>query len=273
MPDVLITGLPRSGLTLASALIDSLPNSVSLNAPQVQGAQARKLQETIPFCKWLAGDFVWQRSRLLTQDPVNDYRAPDGSHILDNLKDPRLPRDENGEPQLTSFVRPGLKDDFILAMKHDALYTCILPTLVQMEHFNVIAIIRHPYDVIHSWQQAKGQQISEGKVSFARSYWSEASLLDPQREFDLLDRMVQVYELFLKRYYELRQSIHIIKYEDLVQSPELISNALKVSTPPPALSQIVNLPRIRQSELQEQLRDRFRKYGVFVGHYYPDILN
>src|SRR5688500_4200022 len=135
MPDVLVTGLPRSGLTLVAALIDSLPNAVCLNSPQAQGAQARKLHETIPFCKWLAGDFIWHRSRLLTHAPVKDYRAPDGSPLLDGLKDPRLQRDAAGDPVMSSLVREGLRDDFILAMKHDALYTCVLPTLVELQHF------------------------------------------------------------------------------------------------------------------------------------------
>lgn len=271
MPDVLVTGLPRSGLTLAAALIDSLPNSVCLNSPQIHGAQARKLKEAIPFTKWLAGDFVWQRSRLSTQDPINDYRAEDGSHILDGLKDSNQLRNEDGSPKLSSLVRSSLEGDFLLAMKHDALYTCLLPTIVQLEHFNIIAIVRHPYDVITSWQSFPDELIGQGKIPFARGYWPEAALIDPDKEIDLLDRMVQIYDLFLQRYHQHRAQIKVIKYEDMIDDPSIISKAVGRDITPPAASKIVRNTQIRKADLHDKMRERFKKFGVFTRYYYPDM--
>jgi hypothetical protein len=52
--DLIVTGLPRSGLTLVAALIDYLPNSVCLNAPDWQLAQARKMSgQTAAFSGFL----------------------------------------------------------------------------------------------------------------------------------------------------------------------------------------------------------------------------
>ncbi len=271
MPDVLVTGLPRSGLTLAAALIDSLPNSVCLNSPQQQSAQARKLQETIPFAKWLAGDFIWHRSRLLSQDAVNDYRASDGSPLLDTIKDPRIQRDESGKAKLSSFTRAGLIGDFTLAMKHDALYTCLLPTLVEMSHFKIIAIIRHPYDVLTSWQSLPDEPYAQGKIPFARHYWHEAALMDPEKSFDKLERMVQIYEMFLGRYYELRDHITILKYEDMIDQPVLLSRALGYDIVPPGAPKIVRKPHIHSSENLGPIRERLQKTGVFVRHFYSNV--
>jgi hypothetical protein len=271
MPDVIVTGLPRSGLTLAAALIDSLPNSVCLNSPQIHGAQARKLQESIPFAKWLAGDFIWQRSRLASEAPVNDYRAMDGSALLDGLNDPRTQRNADGSPKLSNFVRKGLKGDFILGMKHDSLYTCMLPTIVQMEHFKIIAIIRHPYDVISSWQSLPNELIGQGKLPFARSYWPEAALIDPDAEIKLLDRMVQMYEFFMQRYHEYRQHMTIIKYEEMVDNPALVSAALNLDMVPLAASQIKPNKRIRKADELTKMRDLFRKYGVYTRYFYSDM--
>jgi hypothetical protein len=270
MPDVLITGLPRSGLTLVSALIDSIPGAVSLNSPHVQFVQALKLRQTIPFCKWLAGDFIWARSRLATQDAVNDYRAPDGSHLLDNEKDPGITLDEKGERKLTSLIRPGLTGDFLLAMKHDALYTSVLPTLLEMDHFRVIAVIRNPYDVIRSWQSFNQNPLSEGKLPFARAYWPEAALIDPDKPIDVLDRMIQIYEMFIQRYHENRSKVAILRYEDVIDNPAIVSNLFGIAEAPPAASRIVRLPSMRDQEFQQKLRDRFRKLGVYTRNYYSE---
>lgn len=271
MPDVLVTGLPRSGLTAASALIDSLPGAVSLNSPQIQGAQARKLGQTIPFCKWLAGDFVWQRSRLSTQDPINDYRAADGSHLWDGLKDPHMLRDEEGNPKLQSFTRAGLSGDFILSMKQDTLYSCVLPSLIEMEHFRIIVVIRHPYEVIRSWESLPDEQIGQGKIAFARHYWPEAALIDPEQAINLPERMMHIYELFMQRYYECSRHIHILKYEDLIEDPSLICKALGVHGMPPAAAKINRKNPMRDAEKLAALRERFRKSTVFTRYFYPDM--
>lgn len=271
MPDVLVTGLPRSGLTLASALIDSLENAVSLNAPQVQSSQARRLGETIPFCKWLVGDFVWHRSLLSTQHDVNDYRTAQKTHVMDGLKDPDMLRDEAGNPKLASFTREGLTGDFILAMKHDTLYTSVLPTLIGMEHFKVIAVIRHPYEVIRSWESLPDEQIGQGKVPFARNYWPEAALPHPDMQVNLPERMVQIYELFAQRYYEWRGHITIIRYEELVRDPSIIAKALGVESTPPAAARIRPDTRQRDTGRLEALRERFARTTVFTRHFYPDM--
>lgn len=270
MPNVIVTGLPRSGVTLAAALIDSLPNAVCLNAPVWQTVQARRLRGTVPFCKWLAGDFLWQRNRLLKSLPINDYRAPDGSALLDSM-DTRLPKDENGEPLATPLTRTGLSGDFILAIKQDALFTCLLPALVEISFFKIIAIIRHPFDVIDEWQAYPDTQLGKGQLPFATHYWQEASLQNPEQKIDLLDRLVQLYDLFIQRYHEHRGFIDIVRYEDYVADPAIISRLFGIQTLPPLADKIVRQMPVRDEKGIEALRSRFAKYGTFTKYYYPSL--
>ena len=181
MPDFLVTGLPRSGLTLVAALIDSLPNAFCLNEPSRHLDLARRMPTTAAFCKWLAGDFIWTRAQLLRGETVMDRRASDGSPLLDMLHDPRPPRNENGSVEPLPIRRPGLNGDFILAAKHHTVFTAMLPTLLKLDYFTVIAIIRHPLDVIASWQQLDRLPASRGNPAGIARLWPEAMAINRVR--------------------------------------------------------------------------------------------
>lgn len=264
MPDVILTGLPRSGLTVAGALIDTLPDSVCLNAPAWQTAQAKQM-EPLPFAKWLVGDFTWQRARLLRREPIRDMRADDGSPLLDGMNDARAP----GKPVL--FTRPGLTENFILAMKHHALYTALLPQLAAFGHFTVIAVIRHPLDVIASWWRlAAGKAAAGGKLpASATRFWPEAERIS-HSDLPPIERMAQLYEAHLERYHELRDQIHIVKFEEMIDDPALIGRILGVKKIPAAARRIERRKRIRIAEETEDIRRLLRR-AVFTRQYYGEI--
>lgn len=263
--DVIVTGLPRSGSTLAAALIDYLPDSVCLNAPPWQLEQARKLTDRPkPFGKWLLGDFASVRAQLLDKKPIYDFRAEDGSPLLDGIHDARAPK----SPVL--FTRPGLTRNFTLGMKHHALYTAILPTLAEFKHFTIIAVIRHPLDVISSWKRLGKHAIAQGKLPAAARFWPEASRISSSKG-NVLDRMVQLYDAHIERYHELRGKIHIVKYEDIIDDPMLVSRLLGHAELPANASMIEHRPRVLMSDESDAIRNCFRKYGVFTRHYYQKI--
>jgi len=56
---------------------------------------------------------------------------PTGAPLLDELNDARRVVSPAGEMETVRFTRPGLKGDFILGMKHTALYTALLPALTR----------------------------------------------------------------------------------------------------------------------------------------------
>jgi hypothetical protein len=265
--DVLLTGLPRSGLSVVGALLDSLPDTACLSSPPWQMLARRKLPEPVDFAKWLAGDFLMRRVELLHGEPIRDWRALDGSPLLDGARDPRQPRDENGRRIPVMLIRPGLSKDFTLAIKHPMLYTALLPTLAQLEHFKIIVVIRHPYDVIASWRSLNGRPVSERLIDEVN--WPQAAAIAHAKS-DVLDRMVQLYDLHLGVYHELRDRITILKYEDVAANPFCVGKVFGRSELPAIAAGINPPPYIRAGNI-EDLRARFKKYGVFTREYYRDI--
>jgi hypothetical protein len=280
MSDVIITGLPRAGSTIVSALIDTIPDAVSLNAPIAASAVAQRTYEVMPYCKWLVGEFVWTRRMFLDMEPVGDLRAPDGMPLTDGLYDPRQKfkelRVEGSdkpvqEPELTYFIRQGLSPDFTLAIRHHSLFTSILPSLVKFKHFKVIAVIRHPLDVLTSWRKLPKPVLGKGNPHGISRFWPEA-LAIMESKTEMADRMVQLYDAFLGRYHELREHIHIVKYEDILERPHLISKLLGTrAIPDEGLAMIEHRASTRVASEIKVFRERIRKYGVFTKLYYTDI--
>ncbi len=268
MQDVILTGIPRAGLTVLGALIDSLPDIVCLNEPKWQQRKAQQMKKPMPLCKWLVGDFAWRRSQLLREKPVRDLRSADGKPVLDSLKDSRIPNNPEDKDHAVAFVRHGLSKDFTLAMKHHALYTALLPQLVEFGHFRIIAVIRHPYDVIQSWRSLdKSRAISKGKLPQAAKYWSEIGRIS-EEEGNELDRMIQIYDAFCERYHQLREDIEIVRFEDLRDNPIMASEMFGIKKLSPAARLIENRPRILLREDTDVLKQKFKRYGTYTREFY-----
>lgn len=267
MSDIIVTGLPRSGLTVACALIDTLPNAVCLNNPPSHRLQARQLDTPLEFSKWLTGEFAWTRLQLQRGEPAEDFRSGDGAPLLDNIADPkRYMQDNKAVPVL--FTREQLTPDFILGMKNSSLYTALLPTLVKFDHFTVIAVIRNPLDVIGSWQKFPDRMFAQGKVSPAVArYWDEALRIS-SLDSDTIDRMVQLYDAHLQIYYELQDKIQIVKFEDVIDDPLRIPAMLGRTDKPGAINRIESRTRILNRNESEKLAERIRKTAVFTKHFY-----
>lgn len=259
--NIVVTGLPRAGLTLACALIDQLPDAVCLNAPPWHTNIARKLASNMPMCKWLVGDFTWYRDELLTQTPVPDYRQKDGTPFTDGL----APTEKE-----VLFSKPDLTTDFILGMKHHLLFTAILSQLVMFDKFTVIAMIRHPLDVIASWQNMKPFFIADGGPTWIANMWPEAHAISIS-DATPLDRMAQLYELFCARYYELREKIHIIKYEDMVRDPMIISNIVGRDHLSSGVRLIESTSYVRDMKQTDAIRMSLKKYAAAAKYFYPDL--
>ncbi len=268
MQNVILTGIPRAGLTVFGALIDCLPDIVCLNEPKWQQRKAQQMKKPMPLCKWLVGDYVWRRTQLLNEKPLRDLRAADGKPLLDSIKDSRIAKSPDSEDSTIAFVRHGLSKDFTLAMKHHALYTAILPQLVEFQHFRVIAVIRHPFDVIQSWRRlGKVRAIANGKLPQAAKYWNEIGRITIE-EGDELDRMIQIYDAFCQRYFELRENIEIVKFEDLRENPMLASEMFGIKKLSPAAALIENRPRILLREDTNVLKQKFKRYGTHTKEFY-----
>jgi len=273
MPDprnVLLTGIPRSGTTLAGALIDSLPDTVCISEPpwHWHRASGGKLDigpdpDGSVFARWLVGDFVAMRAKLLRGETVQDRRAADAAPLT-NYHD----AGSAGAAASTTrhFSRSGLSANFTLAVKHNGPYLTALQQLLELEWFTVVAIVREPVAVIHSWRSLN-LPVSRGRMHDAARCWPE--LEQATSHGSVLERQVRIYDLICERLHRLRERIHIVPYEAMVEQPALLSQAIGATTAcAPAL---ISAPSRRvPPEEQAIISAALRQYGSHYRLFYPE---
>lgn len=228
MPDLILTGIPRSGTSLAATLVDGLPDAVCLQEPYWQFDRIRRKDCSAErFAAWLREDFTRVRDILFKGKEVEDRRDAQGEPVTDYFqrrwRDGRMEVERSGFG-IISFARHGLSPDFLLGMKHNGPYLSVLPQIIALKHFIVIAIIRDPVQTILSWRTLTFP-LSRGEMPGAIAYWPELRALT-QASIDLLEKQVRIYDLFCQRLHASREAIHIITYESLVAQPGLLAAAL-----------------------------------------------
>ena len=225
----------------------------------------RQQTQKIPALRQMAA-----RRQLLAQIPVSDLRAGDGTPLFDGLRDPRRIADSTDAPQTMEFTRPGLSEDFILCMRHHALYTAALPTLLEFGHFRIIAVIRNPVDILLSWQHTPALMLAPSDQHGLSAMWPQAHKVTAS-DMPALDKMAQLAELFFQRYHEWQEHIDIVKYEHFVQNPLSVSHLFDMGKPPANASNIVAPPQARRAGSGDEIRKALRKYAVFAKKFYPDM--
>jgi len=220
--DLIVTGIPRSGTTLTASLIDNLSNSVCLSEPKWQAKWFLERKKSDDLVKLITADFQEIRKKILNKEPIEDKRQADGTSPTNYFKAP-----ENGVRRKDktfsnrSIVFQVDNENFMLGIKHNSHYTGILPELIQTGNFSIIAIIRHPIPTIMSWRTLD-IPISNGVLPAAEKTWSELRDITGSND-RLLTKQVRIYDLFCQRYLEYSDQIHIIKYEDIVSDPSILT--------------------------------------------------
>ncbi len=265
MRNVIVTGIPRSGTTLASALIDSLPDTVCLNEPGWQ--TARVANTPAEFAQWLTGDFAQIRKKLLAGEPVQDRRAAGGKAVTNYYATNETTRQMENTFDLVPFTRPGLSADFTLAIKHNGPYLAVLGPLIDTAAFTIVAIVRSPVEVLASWRRLS-LPISRGAMPNATPYWPRMAQIVAE-DCDLLVKQVKMYDLMCRRIYNLREHIHVLPYEMLIKKPALLCEYIGSSG---ELAQLVDKPaRQILGEEKQRILDALKTHGEYYRHFYPEL--
>lgn len=204
--DILLTGIPRAGTTLAAAYLDAQPNSVCLNEPDWQHPHASL--DASGFAQAIKEDFAAVRKKILMREPVMDRRAPDGSALTNYY--------ESGTKnafEMVPLVRRDLTPLFTLGMKHNGPYLAVLPELVALDHFEIRAIIRHPLPVLRSWRRLS-LPVSRGEMPNATPYWPEMRELT-QSSIPLLEKQARMLELMFARLLDNANHLTLQRHEDM----------------------------------------------------------
>ena len=211
--DIILTGVPRGGTTLACQLLQACRHCVALFEPMdvaavPPGDRGAAVAEVLRF-------FAATRAQI-AREGVAPSMQVDGA-VPDNSFANTLGAD--GRRQLVAS--PGLiqvdtqgRPDFSLVIKHNAMFTALLPELGQ--HFQVLAIVRHPLSVLASWNSVE-LPVSEGRLPAGERFDEElAARLHAQA--DRLSRQFLVLDWFFSRFDRLLPALDVLRYEDVVAS-------------------------------------------------------
>jgi hypothetical protein len=271
MPDLIITGIPRSGTSLAAAIIDRGRDALCLSEPGHHGELMRAARNSTDFVTRLGQEFSAVRRTILAGGAVLDRRNADGSAVTNYFADsePGRPREPAGDWRAVS--RPGLSRDFTLGIKHNALYAAALPEIVQRRLFRVVAIIRDPVAVLTSWRSLN-LPVSAGRLPAAERFWPEMAALT-WSEMDLVEKQIRMIDLFCCRFAEWATA-SIVSYEMFVAAPERLLVAAGVPLSPLCPSVRQALPNRGRNIATQNLTARIRQLATAgalpgISRYYP----
>jgi hypothetical protein len=267
--NVILTGIPRGGTTLAAALLDSLDDVVCIGEPDSHTAAVETTVSSCDFVRFLMNDFDQTRIKLLAGQPVIDKRERDGRPTTNYFSKDELTGQTKPTFELKEIRRPSLTPEFTLAMKHNAHYTSVLDEILKCSHFTVVAIVRNPVDTILSWRSLD-LPVSYGRLPAADKYWREMRELT-HSDLDLPEKHVRIFDLFCERYASLRDSMTILKYEDFTEDTTLLSNVVGRR---PRFRGGVPVKKVKkyQDEAPAELVDTIDRFGLHLRKFYPQIL-
>jgi hypothetical protein len=163
-------------------------------------------------------------------------------------------------------VRHQLHDEnFTLVIKHNALFTALLPEL--NGSLPVYGIVRNPLAVLASWNQVD-LPVNQGHIPAGEMFYPALKALLAQTS-DRLQRQLHILEWFCHQYAE-HLGERILRYEDFVVNPNAVGDLLQLSS------------RYQASDKQRSSRNagydlaqmeifyqQLRGFGDALRHFYP----
>ncbi len=228
--NILLTGIPRSGTTLACQLLCDFSQTIALNEPmdKDQFENAKSAQENIRR-KFQA----FRKSLLLNGTAIartNQGKITDNAYSSDTNK-----REKVIERSPIVFEKK-LDRDFTLIMKHNAEFSLLLPCIAK--EFTTYAIIRNPLAILASWTSVD-LPVSKGKV--AKSAQLNPAFHEALNAIgeDILQRQIFILSWYFGQYKELEDG-QIIRYEQLIESPLKTLSTLAKGEPNPSFLSLKN---------------------------------
>ncbi len=212
--DIVLTGLPRSGTTLACKLLSAAPQVLALHEPLSIGAIPT---DTIAAAATVQRFFAEIRATVLSKGtapsrlvngevPDSPFPEPSPDTLLRDM-----PADSaRGTVAAPSNIRSG----FTLVIKHPAAFTALLPELSQ--RLPCFAMVRNPVGVLASWSTCNAH-FRRGRAPAAERFTPAlAAALDA--EPDPTSRQILLLEWFLKSFHEWLPRSRVLTYEALIAS-------------------------------------------------------
>lgn len=225
--NIIITGIPRSGTTLLTALLDCPPSSVAIGEPDVLGTwQKVYANDHAGFTKELIRYFADVRHKIKSKIPFKDRISVDGQPLT-NYASRALEGRRDQAYVVADRVIEQVEDNFVLLVKAPVIFTSVLSAILAQDAFKVLAIIRDPVATLLSWNSVNFP-ISQGRLPAGEQYWPELRKI-AEMESNVLDKQAMIWELFARTYLNHKEKIVLIRYEDMVQDTSCVANLLNIS--------------------------------------------
>ncbi|MCH8258254.1 MAG: hypothetical protein IIA75_10215 [Proteobacteria bacterium] len=210
----LLTGIPRSGTTLCCHLLNRFENTVALHEPMAMDVFGG-LTDPGEACDLITQFALDSRYTLLHEGAAASKQI--GGKIPTNPieekpHDGSLRREqvESGKIEIQSTIN----DNFTLVIKHNAMFTALLPQLKQK--FDCYAVVRNPLAILASWNTI------DLPVNMGRIPAGERFAPDLTRELDcaddVVDRQLLVLSWFFGQFLKHIPADNILRYESIIET-------------------------------------------------------
>lgn len=206
----LLSGIPRSGSSLACRLAGQLPDFVALSEPMARSEFAG-LATPSEALATIEGFVQRTCGRIATR------RRASTIHVEGRLTDDVVVADavdglrRRQAAQAEIDIDKPLSDGFSLLIKHNALFAALLPQLTAS--FRCIGLVRNPLAVLASWQTVD-LPVNRGRIPAGEQFDPDLrAALDC--DADTLARQVTIINWFFAQYDGLAAE-RILRYEELV---------------------------------------------------------
>lgn len=267
--NIIVTGIPRSGTTLVCALLNSLENTICLREPDTHVQWLRQVSSAAEYTAMIQNDFQCIRKDIKSGQPVLDRSSINGGPLTNYF--PK--RDTVNERRSVSFEMKAvdtahLTKDFTLAVKHNVEYTSVLPALIESQQFSFLCPIRNPIGTILSWNTLQ-TPVSKGAIPMAQYFWPEVDQALKNTD-ELLHRQVVVFDMFCKRFYEFKNHINIIYYEDLVDNAGVLSSILGQKEKARIEIKSGNNSKQYDWALAQEIHLHIKRYAKYIPYFYSN---
>jgi hypothetical protein len=218
--NIVLTGPPRSGTTLACWLLNKVPNTLALvepirpfgfvdpsaDAETIRGAMARFFHRQRRTVQELGVAQSKNVGGLIPSDPYASRSSDDGLRYQRAQEGAEL-----GDVEVVDrLLRPG----FWLVVKDPATLSALLPVLVG--RFPCYAIVRNPLSILASWDSVN-HAARDGHSPVAERY--DDSLREELAGTpDRRARQLRLLDWWFSRFRDFLPDGYVIRYEDIIAS-------------------------------------------------------
>lgn len=231
--NIILTGIPRSGTTLACYLLNKVPNVIALHEPLKTAGELTRLESNNLVCDTIMNSFTKTRKQILihkTAISKNRHGRLIDNPFSNNPDKSGLRQKEVSRGEIV--IDKKLSNNFFLIIKHTASFVALLPFL--SKKFPCYAIIRNPLSILGSWNSIQFESL--GGRSLTAEYFNPSLKSNLESIPDYRERQLYLIDWFFKQCQENLPTKNILRYEEIITSSgsnlaRIVPQAQKLAEP------------------------------------------